>query len=79
MKVIPLSEAKAHLSAYARLCHKEPIIVTVNGVPSFQLSPLEEEDDLIDRLLEFNPRFRKLLQTRLRERSVSAKAAKRRL
>jgi prevent-host-death family protein len=47
MKVIPLSEAKAHLSRYARLCHEEPVIVTVNGVPSFQLAPLEEEDDLI--------------------------------
>jgi len=37
MKVIPLSEAKAHLSKYGRLCHKEAVIVTVNGHPSFQL------------------------------------------
>jgi hypothetical protein len=35
MKVIPLSEAKANLSRYARLCHEEPVIVTVNGVPPF--------------------------------------------
>ena len=79
MKLIPLSEAKAHLSQYGRLCHEEPVIVTVNGVPSFQLVPLEEEDDLIDCLLEHHPSFRKALEARLRERSVSAKEALKRL
>lgn len=79
MKVIPLSEAKANLSRYARTCHNEPVIVTVNGKPSFQLVPLDEDDDLIDRLLEHNPRFVQTLKTRLRERTVSVKDAKRRL
>jgi antitoxin (DNA-binding transcriptional repressor) of toxin-antitoxin stability system len=79
MKVIPLSEAKAGLSRYGKLCHNEPVIVTVNGVPSFQLVPLEEDDDLIDRLLEYNPRFRQILETRLKEKSVSLKMAHRRL
>ncbi len=79
MKVIPLSEAKANLSKYGQLCHKEPVIVTVNGVPTFQLAPLEEDDDLIDRLLEYNPRFRETLQARLAEPSVSTKEARRRL
>ena len=79
MKVIPLSEAKAHLSRYGHLCHKEPVIVTVNGVPSFQLAPLEEDDDLIDQLLQHNPRFRKSLESRLRERTVSAEEAAQKL
>ena len=79
MKVIPLSEAKTHLSRYARLCHEEAVIVTVNGAPSFQLAPLEEEDDLIDRLLQHNPKFRRYLQARLGERSISATKAARRL
>ena len=79
MKVIPLSEAKANLSRYARLCHKEPVVVTVNGKPSFQLAPLEENDDLIDRLLEHNAGFRKLLEERLREPTVSAEKAERTL
>jgi prevent-host-death family protein len=77
MKVIPLSEAKANLSRYGRLCHEEPVIVTVNGTPSFQLVPLEEDDDLIDRLLQFNPRFRQTLAARLGEPSMSAEDAKR--
>jgi antitoxin (DNA-binding transcriptional repressor) of toxin-antitoxin stability system len=78
MKVIPLSEAKANLSRYGHLCHDEPVIVTVNGVPSFQLVPLNE-DELIDQLLEHNPKYRRLLASRLREPSVSAKDAARRL
>jgi prevent-host-death family protein len=79
MKVIPLSEAKANLSRYARSCHDEPVIVTVNGVPSFQLVPLSEEDDLIDSLLEHNPKFRQMLKSRLKENSVSVKEAHKRI
>jgi prevent-host-death family protein len=79
MKIIPLSEAKAHLSHYGRVCHDEPVIVTVNGAPAFQLAPLEEDDDLIDRLLEHNPAFRRTLEQRLKERSVSPEEAARRL
>ena len=79
MKVVPLSEAKAKLSRYGQLCHDEPVVVTVNGRPSFQLVPLEEEDDLIDRLIQDNPEFAKLLQRRLSERIVSVEAASRRL
>jgi prevent-host-death family protein len=79
MKIIPLSEAKANLSRYGRLCHEEPVIVTVNGAPAFQLVPLGEDDDLIDRLIEHNPSFRRLLERRLKERTVSVKEASRRL
>jgi hypothetical protein len=79
MKVIPLSEAKARLSYYSKLCHREPVIVTVKGVPAFQLAPLEEDDDLIDRLLEFNPKFQDYLKNCLHSRSVSSAEALRRL
>ena len=79
MKVIPLSEAKANLSHYGRTCHEEPIIVTVNGVPSFQLVPLSDDDDLIDSLLEHNPQFRQTLKKRLTENAVSVKEARKRI
>ena len=79
MKVIPLSEAKARLSHYAKMCHEEPIVVTVNGVPTFQLVPLEEDDDLVNQLLEHHPGFRALLERRLEERSVTPAEARRRL
>ena len=79
MKVIPLSEAKAKLSKYAHICQHEPVVVTVNGVPAFQLVPFHEDDDLIDKLIEHNPKFRELLQNRLDGKFVSAKQAARRL
>jgi prevent-host-death family protein len=79
MKVIPLSEAKARLNRYARLCHGEPVIVTIRGVPAFELVPIEGDDDLIDRLLEHHPGFRKDMQKRLKERSLSVREAARRL
>ncbi len=77
MKVVPLSEAKAKLSRYGQLCHNEPVVAMVNGKPSSQLVPLQEEDDLIDRLIQDHPEFGKLLQRRLSERSVSVAAASR--
>jgi len=79
MKVIPLSEAKTNLSRYGRACDDEPVIVTINGVPAFQLAPLEKDDDLIDRLLEYNPKFRRTLEARLTEKSISVAEARKRL
>lgn len=76
---VPLSEAKANLSRYGRLCHDEPVIVTVNGTPAFQLAPPDADDDLIDSLLEHNPSFRQTLQKRLAEGSLSVKEARKRL
>lgn len=79
MKVIPLSTAKARLSFYSRLCREEPVIVTVKGVPAFQMVPLDEDDDLIDRLLEHNPKFRRLLEDSLKTSTLSAAEAMSRL
>ena len=79
MKVIPQSEAKANLSRYARLCRDEPVIVTVNGKPAFQIAPLTEQDDLVDNLLKHNPKFRETLEKRLNEKAVAARDARRRL
>lgn len=79
MKVIPLSEAKANLSRYGRLCLEEPVIVTVKGVPCFQLAPLEEDDELVNRLLAENPKFGQLLEERSSERPVSSGEARKRL
>jgi hypothetical protein len=57
MNVIPLSE-KADLSRYGRMCLEEPEIITVRGVSCFQLVPLEEDDDMFNRLLADNPPVR---------------------
>lgn len=79
MKIVPLSEAKSKLSRYGKLCRNEPVVVTVNGRPSFQLVPLEEGDDLLDQLLQEHPGFRRLLQARMTEPTVSAASMAKRL
>lgn len=77
--IIPLSEAKANLSRYGHLCHDEPVVVTVNGVPAFQLVPVQGDEDIVDRLIEHNSKFRELLKDRQGESEVSVKSAMRRL
>jgi antitoxin (DNA-binding transcriptional repressor) of toxin-antitoxin stability system len=67
------------LSNYGRICHREPVVITVNGKPSFHLVPLEQGDDLIDRLLADHPGFRRLLEARLREPIVRAAVLTKRL
>ena len=39
MEVVPVGETKTNLSRSGHLCQEEPVIVTITGVPSFQLSP----------------------------------------
>ena len=73
MKVIPLLEAKNNLDRYGELCKHEPVIVTVNGEPAFELSPLDDEDDdLINQLIEHNAEFRAMLQARRKQPCISA-------
>lgn len=77
MKV--MSKAKANLSKLAHWCHKEPIVVTVNGEPSFEMVPVDKDEDLINQLIEHNPRFRKLLADALKAKTMSVEEARRRL
>jgi prevent-host-death family protein len=79
MKVIRLTEAKSRLSHYGRVCRKEPVVVTVNGVPAFELVPLAETDDLVDELIQQNPRFQKLLAGRRKGKKISAIEALKRI
>lgn len=79
MKIIPLSEAKANLRRYGDLCHEEPVIVTVDGLPRFQLAPLPDDDAVVDRLIERNAGFRGALEKRLAEPDVSVQEAIKRL
>ncbi len=79
MKVIPLSEAKANLRHYGNLCKDEPVIVTVNGVPAFQIAPLKQDDDMINRLLAEAPKFVQLLEHRSSERTILTAEARKRL
>ncbi len=68
MKVIDLSEAKANLDQYARDCQSAPVVVTMDGKPTFELIPIRSDDpEFLDRLIEQNAEFRRLMEGRRRE------------
>lgn len=63
MRIAPLADVKARLSAYLDECEKEgPIVITRNGRPvGVLLAPLDD-DDLERLVLAHSPRFRALLE-----------------
>jgi hypothetical protein len=68
MKVIDVGEAKSRLEDYARECHSSPVVVTIDGKPSFEMLPIHPGDpDFIDRLLIANAEFRQLMEDRRKE------------
>jgi prevent-host-death family protein len=71
MKIVPLADAKARLSAYVDECMAEgPVIITRNGKPAAVLLAPIDEDDLDRLLLARSPRFQSLLKKS--RRSIAA-------
>jgi prevent-host-death family protein len=62
MKIAPLADVKARLSAYVEACRTEgPVVITRNGkAVALLLAPLDDED-LEGLLLSRSPRFQALL------------------
>lgn len=62
MRIAPLADVKARLSAYVAECEREgPIVITRNGkAVAVLLAPLDD-DDLESLLLARSPRFQALL------------------
>ena len=79
MKLISLSEARDHLNEYGQLCQEETVIVHIDGVPQFQLAPLDDDLDFMNRLIETNPEFQKAMAKRNSTAAVSAEEALRRM
>lgn len=68
MKVIDVGEAKSHLEDYARECQSSPVVVTIDGKPTFEMLPIRSDDpEFIDRLLINNEEFRQLMEDRRKE------------
>jgi prevent-host-death family protein len=63
MRIAPLADVKARLSAFLDECEKEgPVVITRNGRPvAVLLAPLDD-DDLEGLLLARSPRFQALLE-----------------
>ena len=62
MKIAPLADVKARLSAYVDECAVDgPIVITRNGKPAAVLLVPRDEEDLERLLLGRSPRFQALL------------------
>lgn len=62
MKIAPLADVKARLSAYLDECGKEgPVVITRNGKPAAVLLVPHDDDDLESLILGRSPRFQAML------------------
>lgn len=62
MRIAPLADVKARLSAYVDQCEAEgPIVITRNGKAVAVLLAPYDDDDLERMMLARSPRFRALL------------------
>lgn len=62
MKIAPLADVKARLSAYLDECGKDgPVVITRNGKPAAVLLVPRDDDDLESLILGRSPRFQAML------------------
>jgi prevent-host-death family protein len=62
MKIAPVAELKAQLSAYLKSSAEGPIVVTRHGKPVAVLLSIEDEDELERLVLAYTPKFRAILE-----------------
>jgi prevent-host-death family protein len=61
MKIAPIAEIKAHLSAYLKESEKGPVIVTKNGKPVAVLLGVTDEEEIERFVLAYSPKFQAVL------------------
>ncbi len=61
MKIAPIAEIKAHLSAYLKESEKGPIIVTKNGKPVAVILGITDEEEIERLVLAYSPKFQAVL------------------
>lgn len=61
MKIVPVAEVKARLSAYLEICAETPVVVTRNGRPAAVLIAVSDEEELERLVLAHSPRFKAIL------------------
>jgi prevent-host-death family protein len=65
MKIIPLHEAAANLQKYGKMSQRDPILVTVKGLPLFKLVGYKEGEDPMDfRVVDTGPKKSAKMATR---------------
>lgn len=62
MKIAPVAELKAQLSAYLKSSAEGPVVVTRHGKPVAVLLSIQDEDELERLVLAYTPRFQGMLE-----------------
>lgn len=61
MRIAPVADVKARLSAYLKICAETPVVVTRNGRPAAVLVAVTDEEELERLVLAYSPRFKAIL------------------
>ena len=61
MKIAPVADLKARLSAYLKACEEGPVLVTRNGRAVAALIAVDDDEDLERLVLAHTPRLRAIL------------------
>jgi len=61
MKIAPIAQIKADLSAYLKESEKGPIVVTKNGKPVAVLLGITDEEEIERLALAYSPKFQSIL------------------
>lgn len=72
MKIAPVAEVKAKLSAFVEESQAGPVVITRNGKPVAVLVAVQNEDDLEGVLLAHSPKLRAILDTGRRQIQTGA-------
>ncbi len=64
MRIAPLTDVKARLSAYLDEARTTgPIVITRNGKPVAVLLAMHDEDEIERMILAYSPKFQRILHT----------------
>jgi prevent-host-death family protein len=63
MKIAPVADVKAHLSAYLRSSTEGPIVVTRKGKSVAVILAVEDDEEVERLLLAYSPKFQRILRT----------------
>lgn len=61
MKIAPVAEIKARLSAYLKESEEGPVIITRNGKPVAVLLGISDEEEIERLVLAYSPKFQSVL------------------
>jgi prevent-host-death family protein len=63
MKIAPVADVKAHLSAYLQSSAEGPVVITRKGKSVAVILAVKDDDEVERLLLAYSPKFQRLVQT----------------